>query len=165
MTTFFTADLHFYHKNIIKYINRPFDNVINMNNHYIKKWNAVVDKKDNIYVIGDFAFTGRNNIEKLLRKLNGIKHLIIGNHDDKRSINANGWKSINNLKQIKIEGQTIILCHYGLRFWNKSHYGSWCLYGHSHGKSEAINNSFDVGIDVWDKPLSFEEVKYLINIQ
>ena len=29
--------------------------------------------------------------------------------------------------------QDIVLCHYAMRVWQKSHYGAWMLYGHSHG--------------------------------
>lgn len=44
----------------------------------------------------------------------------------------------------------ITLCHYSMRSWNKSHYASWCLFGHHHGSLEPYGLSFDVGVDCWN---------------
>lgn len=54
---------------------------------------------------------------------------------------------------------TIVLCHYAMRTWDRSHYNSWHLYGHSHGELPSIGMSMDVGVDVWDyKPISLPQV-------
>jgi hypothetical protein len=34
-------------------------------------------------------------------------------------------------------GQPIVLCHYAMRVWNRSHHGAWHLYGHSRGNLPA----------------------------
>jgi calcineurin-like phosphoesterase family protein len=47
---FFTADQHFGHKNIIKYCNRPFSSVEEMNKVMIDRWNEIVGKEDTVYV-------------------------------------------------------------------------------------------------------------------
>ena len=51
----------------------------------------------------------------------------------------------------KINKKDITLSHYAMRSWASSCYGSWQLYGHSHGRMPEFNNllSFDVGVDVW----------------
>ena len=49
------ADSHFSHNNIIKYCNRPFKNVGEMNTVMMCKWNEVVGEEDLVYVIGDFT--------------------------------------------------------------------------------------------------------------
>ena len=78
---FFTADLHLGHTNIIKYCKRPFQNVDEMNAKLIENWNETVSDKDEIYVVGDFAFMGTKNVEEILKHLRGRKYLLRGNHD------------------------------------------------------------------------------------
>jgi calcineurin-like phosphoesterase family protein len=85
-----TSDLHFFHANIIKYSNRPFldsdgnPNVETMNEGIISNWNEVVSKGDRVYILGDVAMGGKSKAPKLaeyLRRLNGEKFLVPGNHD------------------------------------------------------------------------------------
>ena len=78
---FIIADTHLFHKNIINYCGRPFENVEEMNNTIIKNWNRVVGKHDIVYVLGDFALCGRDSMIDIARQLNGRKRLILGNHD------------------------------------------------------------------------------------
>ena len=79
INVFFIADLHLGHKNIIGY-NRPeFNNLEEMHEAIVDRWNAVVRPKDVVYVLGDVAF-GKQNIH-YMAQLNGRKHLVLGNHD------------------------------------------------------------------------------------
>lgn len=78
---FLIGDTHFSHFNIIKYCNRPFDDAEQMNKELIKNWNSVVGKYDIVYVLGDFALCGKEQIIKITQQLNGRKRLILGNHD------------------------------------------------------------------------------------
>ena len=78
---YFISDLHLSHNNIIKYCNRPYENVEAMNNDIIKRWNSVVSKNDTVWVLGDIGLGKKENIKKLLLQLNGHKKLIMGNHD------------------------------------------------------------------------------------
>ena len=71
------------------------------------------------------------------------------------------FSSTSHYKSISINGQKIILCHYAMRVWEKSHKGSWMLYGHSHGTlpEDASRRSMDVGVDTNDlKPYSYSEI-------
>ena len=78
---YFTADPHFGHANIIKYCNRPFENVEEMNQVLIERWNNKVNRDDKVFVLGDFALASSKDIIKWGRALNGNKTLILGNHD------------------------------------------------------------------------------------
>lgn len=78
---FLIGDCHFGHRNIIKYCNRPFNNVEEMTEGLIKNWNSVVSKNDIVYVVGDFALCGKQKIIEIGNRLNGRKRLILGNHD------------------------------------------------------------------------------------
>lgn len=81
MRVFFVSDTHFNHKNIIKYCDRPFYSVEQMNNTIIKRWNQVVSNEDKVYFLGDFAFGDFETIEKFTQSLNGRKTIVCGNHD------------------------------------------------------------------------------------
>lgn len=110
MKTYFIADTHFGHTNIIKYCNRPFSNVEEMNEELIKYWNSVVNEDDIVYHLGDFAFKN-GDITNLVSKLNGKIYLIRGNHDDKsiNYYNAHGLEVIPT--RTLIEDKKIILSH------------------------------------------------------
>ena len=159
---FFTSDPHYNHKNIITYCNRPFASVSEMNESLINRWNSVVSHEDTTYVIGDFAFD--KNPSKFLCRLNGTKVLIKGNHD-KRPYREDGWDAIHDYLEITHKGKHIVMCHYSMRVWNKSHRGSWMLYGHSHGTlpDDPYSNSIDVGVDCHNyTPISFDDVERIM---
>lgn len=79
----FISDTHFFHNNIIKYCDRPFSNVDEMNEVLIKNWNSVVGQNDYVYHLGDW-FIGGNDHERneILYALNGKIRFIVGNHDE-----------------------------------------------------------------------------------
>lgn len=157
--TWFTADTHYGHKNIIRFSNRPFSSVEEMNEEMITRFNERVKPGDTVYHLGDFAFLPSHEAKNIKDRLNGDIHLILGNHDKPKNVRGLGFASVNHLQQIKLEGKTLILCHYAMRVWNKAHYKSLMLYGHSHGNLPGTDQSLDVGVDCWDyKPVSLEEI-------
>lgn len=83
-TTWITSDLHLYHKNIITYCDRPYDNEYDMNAGIVSAWNAVVNDDDNVIIVGDLSagMAGRyDELTALISTLKGRKTLIRGNHD------------------------------------------------------------------------------------
>lgn len=159
----FTSDTHFRHANIIKYCNRPFESVKEMDETLIENWNKVVGPKDTVWHLGDFMFERRSpdKIKEYADRLNGKIHLILGNHDQFHLCRGAGcFESINEQRQIKHEGQKITLNHYSMRVWNCSHHGAWQLYGHSHGSLPDIGGlTFDVGVDAQEyRPVHFDEI-------
>lgn len=176
----FIADPHFGHSNIIKYCKRPFlskeelkmledgiDFKVSQattdlhDNTIINNINKQVHVDDRLWLLGDFSF---HQYEQARRYREAIKcknvHLIWGNHD-KTSI-APLFSSRTDLVCPSFSGgQLIALCHYPMRSWNKSHKGSWHLYGHVHGNlpPEPHMLSLDVGVDTHDfRPWSYQEV-------
>ena len=160
---FFWADLHFCHRNVLRHqaATRPFSDIKKMNEAYIDAWNSNVNNSDRIYILGDMFFTNdRIAMQRIIERLNGQKFLVIGNHDKKKTLDLDGFVWKKDLVKISVYNQEIVLCHYAMRVWNKKHYGSWHLYGHSHGNLlEDDSLSFDVGVDVFPEPVSFEEVQ------
>ncbi len=78
---YFIADTHFSEENIMRYENRPFKSVIEMDKELICRWNNVVSKDDEVYILGDFGADGKES--SILNQLNGKKYLVKGNHDIK----------------------------------------------------------------------------------
>ena len=174
--TFFTSDLHFGHANIIKYANRPFKSVREMDDTLIKNWNAKVTKSDVVWILGDFAFLQEEPLIDTASWLDGEKHVVWGNHDKvfrskkvRDALAKYNFVFHSGLEEIYVPDSTvpggkqhIVLCHYAMRVWNKSHRGSWQLYGHSHGSlpDDPHALSVDVGVDCWNyAPVSYEELK------
>lgn len=147
---FFTSDTHFNHSKIIlpTYCNRPFSNVEHMNETLINNWNWVVDERDIVYHLGDFSW---GQPQPFLKRLNGHKILIFGNHDKYSEGKAlrSGFKEVYHLRQIKINDNIpLIMCHYPLYSWNKSHRGSLHIHGHIHEKKIGFQwNRYNVGTD------------------
>lgn len=151
---FVTSDQHFYHRNILTYQpeSRPFSSIEEMNEVLIERHNEVVGPSDVVYMLGDFAFTGPRNVEEILKRLNGRKHYIFGNHDGsmKNRHVAQYFESMQYYKEIKDEaGNSFVLFHYPIFSWNRMHHGVYHLYGHTHGQVPHLYNgrAMDVGVD------------------
>jgi calcineurin-like phosphoesterase family protein len=95
---FFISDNHFFHSNIIKYCNRPFKDVEEMNREMIKRWNDVVGPNDIVFCLGDFCLGTKENIIEIGKQLNGTKFLIKGNHcrGTRKTYKEAGFKEVYN---------------------------------------------------------------------
>jgi len=186
MKIWFTADTHFGHVNVIRYNQRPFSSVDDMDESLIENWNQSVSADDLMYHLGDFTLLGKKPAEDYFQRLNGKIHITPGGHDQRwleksNYISGSGHPVVILAPRLGVEGrrpaggagpgrgcgvvilpplltikiplpdsgqsQLIVLCHYSLRVWDRSHYGSWHLYGHSHGNLPPLENSLDVGVD------------------
>jgi len=150
-----TADQHFFHNNIIKFSERPFKDREEMHSVLIKKWNAAVMPEDVIYILGDFSFGSYNQTMSIIYQLNGNKKFIPGGHDswiNNKARNNQDIEITKDILEVKYMGKEkelwFIFCHYPIEEWNKKHYGSIHLHGHSHGNLKRIvENRYDIGVD------------------
>lgn len=158
----FIADPHFGHANIIRYCHRPYSSVGEMDRALIANWNALVRPTDMVYVVGDVA---RDNTQAYLAQLNGRKTLIFGHHDRHLESLRSYFEEITPFKQITIDGQDIVLCHYPLMDWPGREQGAWQLHGHKHGTYLSLEaKQWDVGVDVNDyQPISFMQIKDIMS--
>ena len=76
---FFTSDTHFFHKNIIKFCQRPFNDMDDMQEKLISNWNNTVPKDGIVFFLGDFAFGNSTEWIKIIKQLNGYIYFILGN--------------------------------------------------------------------------------------
>jgi calcineurin-like phosphoesterase family protein len=75
---FYTSDQHFDHTNVLQFEDRPFSCVEEMNAALIENWNNTVKDKDEVCILGDFAFAKGDHVNQLLKCLHGKKSLILG---------------------------------------------------------------------------------------
>lgn len=168
----FTSDHHFGHANIIRFSNRPFADADEMNEMLIAKWNDVVVENDTVYHLGDLFWMPASEAKGIRERLHGRICLLRGNHDKTADSMKSAFEWIKDYYELKVDDedapdgkQRVVLCHYAFRVWNKSHHGSWHLYGHSHGSLPDDPNSlsFDVGVDCHDyAPVSYVRVKEIM---
>lgn len=155
MTTWFTSDLHFRHKNIMKYTDRGrVLGDISVKEHdewLIDIWNSTVKPGDTVVHLGDFAFAEEDYIRKIISRLAGQKEFILGNHDSSKvmyKLKKDGViHSVDNYREVRIGDTKTVLCHYPIASWNGMHRGSFMLHGHTHGSYYAEGKILDVGLD------------------
>lgn len=179
--TWISADHHFGHENIIKYCARPFGDVSEMDQELVSRHNEVVGQDDLVYFLGDLTLGGAESARAYLGSLYGDIRVVPGSHDyrwlphasDLVSASEHRVKVLPPLCSLEIRRDpigneyvrplVIVLCHYGMRVWDRSHYGSLHLYGHSHGKLPGKGRSMDVGVDTNDfRPYLLRDVVDLL---
>lgn len=132
---FYIADLHFGHKNILKYDNRPFFGVNEMNNTLIAFWNSVVKKEDIVYVLGDVSWYNKEGQKEIVNQLNGKKILVYGNHDYE-VYSDDGFAEHHDYLEISDNGRKVVLSHYPIASFNGMYRGWYHLYGHVHNQAD-----------------------------
>ncbi|MCC8045725.1 MAG: metallophosphoesterase [Clostridiales bacterium] len=133
---YYISDMHLGHANAITFDNRPFADVEEMDRTLIDNWNARVQKDDDdVYIVGDFCYKSRYSPDWYLKRLNGHKHLIKGNHDFillQSEAAMSQLESISQIEQISDGDKKIILCHFPIAEWYGYYRGYWHVYGHIH---------------------------------
>lgn len=180
MNVFFTGCTHFEHANIIKLANRPFEDVEQMNETLVERWNEKVKPSDRVYHLGDVAW---GNVSPWMTRLNGQKIVILGNHDERSQMElaGGGIKQVLDYAEIKAGGSRFVLFHYPIEDWNGRWRGSIHLHCHTHSSQffnpsiprvegsalslpdpfppDVLCNRFNVGVDACGfTPVSLDEV-------
>lgn len=186
-TTWFTSDLHFGHKNVITYCNRPWATLDEMHPAIIAQWNSQVKPEDTVYVLGDFSLSPKWS-GQILPLLNGKKILVCGNHDacfpkklgqsDSKTLKMvdryrnDGWFEIHQTETcLWLKNDRYVkLCHfpydteYDERYKENRPKGSgWLLHGHLHAKYRKKGNQIDVAFDGDLKLWSEDDIIGFIN--
>ncbi len=136
---YYTSDLHLGHKNVLKYDNRPFATIDEMNREIIARWNAKVKDEDHVYILGDFAYRTAQDPSYYLKQLKGRKHLVRGNHDKITVESKSAHKyleSIEGIQHIKDGDRNVVLSHFPIAEWNAMKRGAYHIYGHIHARKD-----------------------------
>jgi len=177
---YLTADEHYYHEGIIFPCERPFKTTKQMNKTFIKNHNEIVGPDDETYHIGDFTMLPIGDvhmIERILGQLNGIHHLILGNHDRQRpwDLIEAGFASVHTTLATEMNYTSINGENGKIKFF-LHHDPAWSvvfnpnvqLCGHVHNLFKLCKNVINVGVDVWNyRPVSIDEIvnRYVQEIQ
>ena len=164
-------------------LNEVIDNYMNlyykekaevMNKTLIENWNKVVKDNDLVFILGDLAlnYGDINNVNNIIKKLNGDKILIVGNHDyeiiNSKKFNKNLFLAIREYLEIKLYGKNFVMCHYPILHFNKQDKGSIHLYGHMHAMPmdvKYIRHGYNVCADVNNyRPISIKQFISLDNL-
>lgn len=149
--TFIISDLHLGHTNIIKYCNRPFKDVHEMNKTLVYNWNSTIHKEDIVYFLGDLAYGRNSSTDNWLQKLNGKITFIKGNHDESSSL------ELLDHMIIEFEGIKFYLTHDPANVpetWN-----GWVIHGHVH------NNSHDYDMKQRHPYINFNKRRVNLSVE
>lgn len=167
MNMFVTSDLHFNHKSILKFCanTRPFTDLDHMKQKIVDEINTLCDPLDILYHLGDLYFgKSQEELRELLSEIKCRMHFIRGNHDHSNHVKVmKEFGLVDDYLELKVNGNLVVMSHYPMTYWNKSHYGSVMLYGHCHNTHQAIGRSIDVGYDAHGRILSLEEAIAICN--
>lgn len=168
MNIFVISDTHFFHKNILTFTKpdgtfiRPgFESVEEMNEHIIEKWNSVVKDTDEVIHLGDVTFHDRK-ISDIMYRLNGRKHLILGNHDNVTSlqkyfVSIRSWFTLPKSTRVPI-----VFTHFPLHESSFKYKGNdTCLnvHGHIHEKNIPDERYVNVSVEQCNYiPVALEDI-------
>lgn len=183
MKIWFTSDQHFGHEKVIEFCKRPDQTVGEMNTFLIQRYNSRVGHEDLVYHLGDVCFLKPQLGIPLIKRLNGKRILIKGNHDkwsDPQYYEA-GFSAVLTEAKLTLFGLDLKLSHYpyapsieeqrdmepyDLRYLERrpTPDGSILLCGHVHEKWHLKDRMINVGVDVNDyAPVSIAQLQSLVS--
>ncbi|MDD4680536.1 MAG: hydrolase [Clostridia bacterium] len=167
---YYTADQHFGHSNIIGLCNRPYNDIAEMDENLIINWNSTVTADDVVYILGDLVFRSGKHASYYIERLNGVKHLVLGNHDHKWVKNCNLQKyfaSVSYYLEITDNERRLALSHYPMLSWGGAARGALHVHAHIHNKREGLvfetlkkmDNALNAGVEINEyKPVKLDEL-------
>jgi calcineurin-like phosphoesterase family protein len=155
MKTWITSDLHFGHDRIRQFCPETrgrFTDVTHMNETMIREWNTSVQPEDLVYILGDVAFLPAAQAVSILKRLNGSKILVSGNHDRKLlndPVFRSCFQEIHNYLCITHNSTRVVMFHFPILEWDQMHRGAVHFYGHVHGNKTGLEpyRARDVAFD------------------
>jgi len=149
---FFTSDIHFGHKNIIRFCDRPFKTVSQMNSEIIQNWNDIVTDSDRVFVLGDVFLCSSEEAKEYIEQLNGYKILIKGNHDhNEKKMLWVGFDEFHKTYDYEMpDGRIALLEHRPLPDCMIDKRYDLMLHGHIHVSDRVRGKKINVSCDIWN---------------
>lgn len=181
MSVWFTSDLHLGHRFVSSL--RGFVSVEDHDAAITDNWNALVQPKDQIWLLGDLTLSNPTRALAVIADLPGTKHFIAGNHDacHPNHRESHKWQakflevfdSVQPFARRKVAGQDVLLSHFPYaadhtetaRYtqWRLRDEGAWLLHGHTHTAVKQRGKELHVGVDAWNfGPVSLDTIADMI---
>jgi calcineurin-like phosphoesterase family protein len=159
----FISDTHFFHANILKFtgddgkVIRPFNDITDMNEYIIRKWNNTVSSHDKVYHLGDVTFKYGKEFNELMSRLKGQKRLILGNHDKLKGTELMKWfEKVELWKGFKDGDFTAT--HIPLRLESLRD-GNFNVHGHIHQNKMEDPHYINMCVEHWNyTPVNYDEI-------
>ena len=156
MKTWITSDTHWGHQNIMKFCPvsraRFRTEVDYMNEAMVREWNDLIEPADLVYILGDVAFLPAQKAAEYMKRCNGTKILVEGNHD-RKALNdptfRKCFKEVHKYLDINYNGTKVVMFHYPIAEWDQMHRGAVHFHGHLHGGTSGMEKfrCRDMGMD------------------
>lgn len=163
---YYISDTHFGDDRVRRLAGRAYSCVAEMDEDMVEKWNGRVRAEDDVYIVGDFAVDDR--AAQIVMRLNGRKHLLLGNHDEVLTVaTLRRFDTVREIATIEDAGRSVCLAHYPLLSYDRSIYGGYHVFGHIHNNPNDIAhflqaqlpNALHCGADVVGfEPKSLDEL-------
>ena len=152
----FIADLHLGHQNMAT--RRGFETVEDHDEHVIAQWNSVVSKRDVTYVLGDVTME-KSGSYPLLDRLNGLKHVVLGNHDRRQDV----LKLLEHVESVAgmVNYKGVILTHCPIHPMELEYRFPKNIHGHIHDNHVRLMDSGLEDPDLRYICVSCERVEYV----
>jgi calcineurin-like phosphoesterase family protein len=177
----YSADTHFNHPFVAG--TRGFDTAEAHDEYLIEQFNLRVHKKDHLWILGDLNHGSLTEGLAQASRLNGVKHLVLGNHDTAHPMHKRShsqmkrymevFESVHLHEQHLIAGKRVNLSHFPYRGdhkpedrhtqWRLRDEGLPLLHGHVHAEFMLSENQFNVGVDFGTAPVAREHVEMWLN--
>lgn len=156
----FLSDTHFGHANIIRYSQRPFTSVGEMNDTLIANFRACVSPTDTVLWLGDVALGPADLLRNVMTQLPGTHVLVRGNHDRSAAAMARaGFAAVAEELVMHVGGRVVRASHHP----RPVRAGEVYMHGHTHETKRRVDNRIHVGVDAWDyRPAGYEEIAELV---
>ena len=144
-SVFLVSDTHFGHAGVCRFMRndgitklRPWDNPEEMDEEMVKRWNETVKPTDKVYHLGDVVINRK--ALSIMKRLNGDKVLIRGNHDIFRDDEYRQY--FRELRAYHVM-RGMILSHIPLHTDSIGRFGT-NIHGHTHDRRVMIGNEIDI---------------------
>ena len=157
------SDLHLGHGNIIRYTDRPFADVDEMDRTLYANWEQTVRPEDDMIFVGDVAMrlaVGPHTWRRIREAPGAAKHLVVGNHDltGAGALRVDGFDDIGSV--LFADGDPpLVFTHIPLAEVPE---GCVNVHGHTHDEPPGSSAHINVSVEQLDyRPVSLARIRTL----